>query len=71
MYPRTLYIPVYQPFEIECTSSRPFNTPIAMFANGALVESDSRFEIIRPTSQKLIVRAKEGLTNVYNGIRIR
>ncbi|CAH8634549.1 unnamed protein product [Schistosoma mattheei] len=71
MRPNIIYIPAFHPFEIECLSIRTGLSPIAIFGNGAPIESDNRFTIIKPNEQRLIIKATDGLSSVYNGLRIR
>ncbi|TPP57800.1 Low-density lipoprotein receptor [Fasciola gigantica] len=71
MRPGVIYLPAFTPLQIECISRRPNLQPIARFANGMPVESDNRFRIIRPDSQRLVITAPGGLSNVYNGHRIQ
>ncbi|VDP47320.1 unnamed protein product, partial [Schistosoma mattheei] len=54
MRPNIIYIPAFHPFEIECLSIRTGLSPIAIFGNGAPIESDNRFTIIKPNEQRLI-----------------
>ncbi|CAI2735735.1 unnamed protein product [Schistosoma spindalis] len=71
MRPNIIYIPAFHPFEIECLSIRTGLSPIAIFGNGAPIESDNRFTILKPNEQRLIIKATDGLSSVYNGLRIR
>uniref|UniRef100_A0A5K4FE25 Basement membrane-specific heparan sulfate proteoglycan core protein n=1 Tax=Schistosoma mansoni TaxID=6183 RepID=A0A5K4FE25_SCHMA len=71
MRPNIIYIPAFHPFEIECLSIRTGLSPIAIFGNGAPIESDNRFTITKPNEQRLIIKATDGLSSVYNGLRIR
>ncbi|KAK4475290.1 hypothetical protein MN116_002361 [Schistosoma mekongi] len=71
MRPNIIYIPAFHPFEIECLSTRTGLSPVAIFGNGAPIESDNRFTISKPDEQRLIIKVMDGLSNVYNGLRIR
>ncbi|KAA3677858.1 uncharacterized protein DEA37_0013843 [Paragonimus westermani] len=71
MRPDVIYQPVFSPFQIECISERPGVSPGAELSNGAPIETDNRFQLIRPDPQRLIISAPFGLSNVYNGYRIR
>uniref|UniRef100_A0A183A8V0 Ig-like domain-containing protein n=1 Tax=Echinostoma caproni TaxID=27848 RepID=A0A183A8V0_9TREM len=71
MRPGVIYLPAFSPLQIECISQRPNLQPVARFANGMPVESDNRFRVNRPDSQRLVITAPGGLSNVYNGHRIQ
>ncbi|CAH8568323.1 unnamed protein product [Schistosoma turkestanicum] len=71
MRPNIIYIPAFHPFEIECLSTRTGLSPIAIFGNGAPIESDNRFTVSKPDEQRVIIKATDGLSSVYNGLRIR
>ncbi|CAH8873841.1 unnamed protein product [Trichobilharzia szidati] len=71
MRPNVIYIPAFHPFEIECVSTRAGLSPVAVFGNGAAIESDNQFTVTKPDNQRLVISATDGLSNVYNGLRIR
>ncbi|VEL34058.1 unnamed protein product [Protopolystoma xenopodis] len=62
---------VFQPFKVECISLQPGVAPIAQFPGGVAIDSDARFIIRRPDTQRLVIEAYEGLSSVYNGLRIQ
>lgn len=69
--PTTVNTPVFLAFQIECLSNQPDSSPTAQYVNGAGLERDDRFELIRPDNRRLIINAPYGLSKVYNGLSIR
>ncbi|TGZ69507.1 hypothetical protein CRM22_003711 [Opisthorchis felineus] len=68
--PGYIYVEPYRPVEFVCETNLPGIQPMVRFADGRTIESDSRFSVSRPTSQRIVVRADVGLSGRENNTRI-
>ncbi|CAL8077304.1 unnamed protein product [Calicophoron daubneyi] len=62
MTPGYIYADQYTPIEFVCDSRIRGVQPMVRFLDGRPIESDSRFTVTRPSTERVIVRAELGLT---------